>query len=150
MTTYYADDGWLEPECAGCGKAAAVGEEIQVIQASSSEGIWMHVPCAQAYLEWCEKEHENFYANKVMKFVRGEASGITPGTAGETEAKIAKDLIAKTPSLARPENWRDLRAAVEAIERKHNSVTLSDEEIATCERWARDRAASLRKARRRG
>jgi hypothetical protein len=144
MTTTYADDGWLEPECAGCGKAAAVGEEIKVIQSSSSEGIWMHLPCAQAYLEWCEKEEEDFYADNVMKFVRGEASGIEPDTVGAATAKIAKDLIARTPSLALPENRRDLMAAVEAIWRARNSVILSDEMIARCERWARARAAYLR------
>jgi hypothetical protein len=27
MTTYYADDGWLEKRCTGCGKPAAEGEE---------------------------------------------------------------------------------------------------------------------------
>jgi hypothetical protein len=87
MRTYFADDGWLEKGCTGCGKPAAEGEEIEIVQASSSEGLWMHRPCAERYFEWCEKEHEDFYANEVMKFVRGEASGITPGTVGEARAK---------------------------------------------------------------
>jgi hypothetical protein len=116
MTTYYADDGWLDKRCLGCGKPAAEGEEIEIIQTSSSEGLWMHPPCAERYGEWCKKEHEDFYAIEVMKFVRGEASDIRPGTVGEAWAKIAKDLIAKTPSLALPENLQELIAAVEAVE----------------------------------
>ena len=88
-----------------------------------------------------------------MKFVRGEASGIKPGTVGEAGAKIAKDLIAKNPSLALPENLQKLIAAVEAVEREHavangSVITLSDEEIAMCERVARERAASRRQGRR--
>jgi hypothetical protein len=144
MTTYYADDGWLEKRCSGCGKPAANGQEIEIVQASSSEGLWMHPPCAERYLEWCEKEHEDFYANEVMKFVRGETSVITPGTVGEALTKIAKDLIARTPSLALAENRRELIAAVEAIERERNRVTLSDEIIAECARWDRERGAHLR------
>jgi hypothetical protein len=59
MTTYYADDGWLEKRCSGCGKPAAEGEEIEIVQASSTEGLWMHPPCADRYFEWCAKEHED-------------------------------------------------------------------------------------------
>jgi hypothetical protein len=112
----YVDDGWLKRACAGCGERATIGEEIEVIQVSSSEGLWMHPPCAQRYDEWCEKEEEGFYTDKVLKFVRGEGSGIEPGTVGEERAKIAKDLVAKTPSLALPENLRELMATVEAVE----------------------------------
>ena len=38
-----------------------------------------------------------------------------PGTVGEAEAKIAKDLIGMNPSLALPENLQQLVAAVEAV-----------------------------------
>jgi hypothetical protein len=114
MNDYYADDGWLYKRCAWCGKPGTKGEEIEIIQVSRCEGLWMHPPCTQGYSEWCEREDEYFWVNEVLKFVRGEVSPIKPGTAGEGAAKIAKDLITKTPSLARPENWRLLRAAVEA------------------------------------
>ena len=60
----------------------------------------MHLNCERLYSEFCKKREEDFYANDVMKFVRGEASGIKPGTLGEVSAKIAKDLIANPP-LAR-------------------------------------------------
>jgi hypothetical protein len=89
----------------------------------------------EAYSESCKKERGDFYADDVMNFVRGEPSGIIPGTLGEITAKIAKDLIAKNPSLALPENLQELIAAVDAVEHEHavadgRSVTLSDEEKA--------------------
>jgi len=109
MKDHYADNGWLLDHCTGCGKPAAEGEEIEVIQVSSREGMWMHPPCAQRYYKWCEKEQEKFWThNEIPKFVRGEASDITPGTVGESLAKIAKHLVSQTPALARPENWRAL------------------------------------------
>ena len=76
----------------------------------------MHLNCEKLYSEFCKKQEEDFYANEVLTFVRGEASGIKPGTVGEARAKIAKDLIAKNPSLALPENLQELIAAVEAVE----------------------------------
>ena len=107
----------------------------------------MHLNCERLYSESCKKQKEDFYTNDVLKFVRGEPSGIIPGSLGEVTAKIAKDLIAKNPSLALPENLQELIAAVEAVEREHavangSVITLSDEEIAMCERVARERAAS--------
>lgn len=79
----------------------------------------MHLNCERHYIELCKKQEEAFYANDVLKFVRGEPSGIKPGTVDEGRAKIAKDLLAKNPSLALPENLQELIAAVEAIEREH-------------------------------
>ena len=112
--TYFADDGYLDTKCSWCGKPAADGEEIEVVQVSSREALWMHLNCEKQYSEFCKKEHENFYAVEVLKFVRGEAAGIKPGTVGEAKAKIAKNLIAKNPSLALPENLQELIATVEA------------------------------------
>jgi hypothetical protein len=135
---HYVDDGWLEKKCCWCGEPAASDEEIEVIQVSSSEGFWMHPPCAQRYGEWCEKEEESFYTNKVLKFVRGEPSGIESGTVGEDRAPIAKDLITQNPSLALRDNLQELITAVEACARaRSHVVTLSAEEIA--ERKARPR-----------
>lgn len=153
MTTYYADDGYLDITCTWCGKPAADGEKVEIVQFSSREALWMHLNCEGLYSESCKKQKEDFYANDVLKFVRGEPSGIIPGRLGEVTAKIAKDLIAKNPSLALPENLQKLIAAVEAVEREHavangSVITLSDEEIAMCERVARERAASRRQGRR--
>jgi hypothetical protein len=144
--TYFADDGYLDTKCCWCGKPAADGEKIEVVQWSSREAMWMHLNCERLYSEMCKKDEEDFYANDVMKFVRGEPSGIIPGRLGEITAKIAKDLIGKNPSLALPENLKELMAAVKAVEHERAIadglvITLSDEEIAMCERLAKERAA---------
>ena len=143
--TYFADDGYLDTTCSWCGKPAADGEKVEIVQFSSREANWMHLNCERLYSEFCKKQDEDFYAIDVLKFVRGEPSRVTPGTVGEATAKIAKDLIAKNPSLALPENLQELIATVKAVEREHAVssgcvITLSDEEIAMCERVARDRA----------
>ena len=144
MSIYFADDGYLGTTCTWCGKPAAYGERIEIVQISSSEALWMHQDCEELDSEFCKKQKENFYAN-VMKFVRGEPSGIIPGTVGEVQAKIAKVLIAKNPSLALPENLQELIAAVEAVEHEQRvangwAFTLDDEEIAKCKGAARERA----------
>jgi len=56
------------------------------------------------------KAEEDFY-NEVVKFVRGEAHDIKPGTIGMIQAEIAKRLIAESPDLLaedkRPDLMRD-------------------------------------------
>jgi hypothetical protein len=95
--TYFADNGYLDITCCWCGNPAADGEKVEVVQVSSREALWMHLNCERLYSEFSKKRKENFYAVDVLRFVRGEASDITPGTVGENLAKIAKDLIAKCP-----------------------------------------------------
>ena|SRR5215203_1949171 len=113
MTDFFTDDGHLDEACCWCGKSADLGEKIEVVQVSRREVLWMHPDCERLYSERCKKEDEEFYAIDVLKFVRGEPCGITPGTVGEVRAKIAKDLIARNPALALPENLHELIAAVE-------------------------------------
>jgi hypothetical protein len=147
-----ADEGYLMPTCLWCGKPAAHGEEIDVIQASSSEVFWAHLNCGKLYSEFCKKQEEDFYTNDVLTFVRGEPSGIKPGTGGEVSAKIAKDLIAKNPSLALPENLQELIAAVEAVEHEERVanrgvITPRPGALALLEEVARERTASRRRSR---
>ena len=143
--THFVDDGYLDTTCSWCGKPAADGEKVEILSMLVKRGK-VDAPQLREALQRdvCKKDDENFYAVEVMKFVRGEASGIKPGTVGETRAKIAKDLIAKNPSLALPENLQGLIAAVEAVEQElavaaGQVITLSDEEMAMCELVARER-----------
>jgi hypothetical protein len=129
--THFVDDGYLDKTCCWCGKSAADGEKIEVVQFSSRSAEWMHVNCERLYSERCKKEQEDFYAIEVLKFVRGEPCDIRPGTVGEARAKIAKDLITRNPTLALPGNLQELIAAVETVEHEHALangyvITLSD------------------------
>ena len=105
---YFADDGYLT--CSWCGNP-----DDDRIFGEPPRAPWMHLNCERLYSEFFREEHENFYAVEVLKFVRGEASAIMPGTVGEAEAKIAKVLIGMNPSLALPENLQQLVFAVEAV-----------------------------------
>jgi len=78
-----------------------------------------------------EKEEQRFY-NEVVKFVRGEAHDIKPGTIGMIKAEIAKQLIAESPDLLAEDKRPDLIKAVNLVyERDHAVVvTLTDEDLA--------------------
>ena len=56
-----------------------------------------------AWEEMADQQHNEFYVD-VCAYVRGEPNKICPGTDGETQAKIAKALVEKAPSLLQPEN----------------------------------------------
>jgi hypothetical protein len=78
-----------------------------------------------------KKAEEDFYKN-VVKFVRGEAHDIRPGTIGMIKAEIAKRLIADSPDLLAEDKRPDLIKAVNLMyDREHAvAVTLTDEELA--------------------
>jgi len=69
---------------------------------------------------------------EVVKFVRGEAHDIKPGTIGMIQAEIAKRLIAESPDLLAEDKRPDLIKAVNLVyERDHAVVvTLTDEDLA--------------------
>ena len=76
--TYFADDGYLNTKCTWCGKPAADGEKVETAQVSSREALWMHLNCERLYSEFCKKREEDFYANDVMKVVRGKCPASSP------------------------------------------------------------------------
>jgi hypothetical protein len=78
-----------------------------------------------------KKAEQNFY-NEVVKFVRGEAHGITPGTIGMIKAEIAKRLIADSPELLAEDRRPDLIKAVNLVYDKDHAVvvTLTHEDVA--------------------
>jgi hypothetical protein len=84
-----------------------------------------------------EQARDEFYA-KVYAYIRGEPNDIRPGTIGETQAKIAKILVASDAALLLPENKDRLLADMDAIyDRDHAVViTLGPEDKALAEMLA--------------
>ena len=78
------------------------------------------------------KEHDDQFYADILKFVTGEPNGITPGTVGETQALIARRLVAEEPGLVVPERRAELMEKISSIyDRDHAvHVTLSDADIA--------------------
>ena len=125
----FGDDRRMDNACCWCGKPGIFGETIVVVHASRRDVMWVHPNCERLSIEHGKKSHEDFFTNEIPKFVRGEPSGITPGTLGEHWARIAKKLIATNPSLALPEKVQELIAAVESYQRKHAEIIDGDEEV---------------------
>jgi hypothetical protein len=91
-----------------------------------SEEAWM------AAMEEMNREAEDrFYAN-LVQFVSGEPNDIRPGTIGEIQANIAKQLVDAEPRLRLPEERKTLIEAIEAIyDRDHAiRVTLTESDLA--------------------
>jgi hypothetical protein len=74
---------------------------------------------------------DQFYAD-ILKFVAGEPNGITTGTIGETQALIARRLVAEEPGLTAPGRRAELMEKISSIyDRDHAvRVTFLDAEIA--------------------
>ena len=68
-----------------------------------------------AWAKMAERDEQDFF-NEVVKFVRGEAHDIKPGTIGMIQAEIAKQLIAESPDLLAEHKRPDLIKAVNMIE----------------------------------
>jgi len=77
------------------------------------------------------KAEEDFY-KEVVKFVRGEAHDIKPGTIRMIKAEIAKRLIAESPDLLAEDKRPDLIKAVNLVyDRDHAVVvTLTEKDLA--------------------
>ena len=77
------------------------------------------------------KAEEDFY-KEVVKFVRGEAHDIKPGTIRMVKAEIAKRLIAESPDLLAEDKRPDLIKAVNLVyDRDHAVVvTLTEKDLA--------------------
>ena len=78
-----------------------------------------------------KKHDDQFYAD-ILKFVAGEPNGIRSGTVGETQALIAKRLVAEEPGLVVPERRAELMEKISSIYDRDHAVyvTLSDADIA--------------------
>jgi hypothetical protein len=76
---------------------------------------------------WANEARDKFY-DKLTRYVAGEPSGISPGTIGESKAKIAKALIEDRPELASPGEKENLLNSIDDIyDRDHAIVVRLDE-----------------------
>jgi hypothetical protein len=78
-----------------------------------------------------KKAEDKFY-DDILKFLRGEPNGISPGTIGMIKAEIAKNLVTSDPSLIVSERREALLEAVNAIyDRDHTvTITLTEQDLA--------------------
>ena len=113
----------------------AICDEYDVDIVSEYEPQFLGFKTQEEWDAWeramATKADEDFY-NEVVKFVRGEAHDIKPGTNGMVLAEIAKRLIAESPDLLAEDKRPDLIKAVNLVyERDHAVVvTLTDEDLA--------------------
>ena len=113
----------------------AICDEFDVDIVSEYEPQFLGFKTQEEWDAWeramATKADEDFY-NEVVKFVRGEAHDIKPGTNGMVLAEIAKRLIAESPDLLAEDKRPDLIKAVNLVyERDHAVVvTLTDEDLA--------------------
>ena len=96
------------------------------------------------------KEHDDQFYADILKFVTGEPNGITPGTVGETQALIARKLVAEEPSVG-PGSGRGkyistmpARATEWLCGRAHQSPSAAGSAMARCIRMDRHRLRTLR------
>ena len=79
-----------------------------------------------------KESDDKFYAD-ILKFVCGEPNGIRPGTIGEAQALIAKQLVSEDPGLVAPEKCAELMDKITTIYDRDHAVivTLSDKDLAS-------------------
>jgi hypothetical protein len=85
--------------------------------------------------EMAEK-HQREFEGELLKYLRGEPCGITPGTIGYIQAQVAQRLVAENPDLMLPGSISRLMAALKAESESHHvTVILSPEQKALAEMW---------------
>jgi septum formation topological specificity factor MinE len=83
-------------------------------------------------MEQMRKEADDRFYAELIKYLRGEPSGINPRTVEELQALIAKKLTDADPELLLPEMREKLMAAVQRIYESDHAVkvTLTKEDLA--------------------
>ena len=121
LHVYMADDGFVQSLTRYAGNEArkvleAIIETFDTQIFSEHEPQYWGFETQQewdaAWEEMADQQHNEFYVD-VCAYVRGEPNKICPGTDGETQAKIAKALVEKAPSLLQPENKDKLLDLIE-------------------------------------
>ena len=94
----------------------------------------------EACIEERSREDEDKFYGDLLKYLRGEAHDIRPGTVGECKAEIAKNLVNDDPTLMTLENKRKLLSNIEAIYSRDHAitVTLNEQDIAAVQMIATD------------
>ncbi len=71
--------------------------------------------------EMARRDRDEFYAD-LIKYVRGEPNDIRPGTIGEKQAQIAKELITDSPALGHNDRKLELLEAVDRLYDERHAV----------------------------
>lgn len=76
----------------------------------------------EAFQDKIAKADDDDFYNDIMRHVRGEPNGLTPGTIGFKKAEIAKTLVEGDPSFAEPEAREALLEALNAVYEKTSAA----------------------------
>ena len=84
----------------------------------------------EAWEKMAEESEAEFYLD-LVKYVKGDANNIKPGTVGAMMAEIAKELVAENPDLLDPNSKSDLMELVNKVysEKHCVAVSLTEEDI---------------------
>jgi hypothetical protein len=84
----------------------------------------------EAWLKKISEEGQERFHVELLKYLRGEPNDIRPDSNGMLQAKIAKSLVEKDPSLLLPANKDRFRNEIESVYQREHSVvvTLSPED----------------------
>jgi hypothetical protein len=84
-----------------------------------------------AWKELAKKDQDRFYLD-LLNFVSNKPHDVKPGTIGEIQAKIAKQLVEADSTLVQPERSEEFLNKIDEIyDREHTvTITLSDQDIA--------------------
>jgi hypothetical protein len=88
-----------------------------------------------AVCEAISKEREDQFYLDVLNYVSNQPNDIKPGTIGEIQAKIAKQLVEADPTLVLPERREDLMKGMDEVyDRDHKIIVrLNEQDIAMAE-----------------
>ena len=123
---------WCAPE-KGIFRAIAEAFDTDIVTEHQPE-FW-GFDTQEQWDRWNEQrsreDDESFYL-EVFKYLRGESHGVGPTTIGMIEAKIAKEIVEKDPTLLLPTNKDQLLSEIDRIYNHGHTVeiTLSPAEIA--------------------
>jgi hypothetical protein len=90
-----------------------------------------------AWQETISREHEDEFYVDLIRYVKGEPNGIRRGTIGNTEAEIAKQLIAAEPGLIEPSMREVLMARVRERYRDEHTFSVKIDTVALREWFER-------------
>jgi phosphoribosyl-ATP pyrophosphohydrolase len=120
---------------------AAIEEVFETVIYSEYEPQFWGFKTQEEWDAWdaaMDKEYDDKFHADIVRYVAGEPNGIVAGTIGETQARIAKQLIEADPSLAESTRKDDLLKLVSEIyDRDHAvRVMLSHKDMALADMMA--------------
>ena len=148
MWVYIDDEGYIVDLTRYAGNAAgkilsAVADAFDTEIVSEYEHQYWGFDTKEEWDTWMAemaKESEEKFHIELLKYLKGEANEIRPGTNRMAMAEIAKTLVENDPSLLLPENKDKLHNEVVSIWRRDCcvTVTLTPQDIARAQMIAAD------------